>query len=55
MKLASFRGPHGLPRTGAVVDGRVIDLTDAVAALELPRDRVRIEIERIGALEPGIG
>jgi 2-keto-4-pentenoate hydratase/2-oxohepta-3-ene-1,7-dioic acid hydratase in catechol pathway len=38
VKLASFRGPHG-PRTGAVVDGRVIDLTEAVAALELPRDR----------------
>ncbi|MET0681663.1 MAG: hypothetical protein ABWZ41_11720 [Burkholderiales bacterium] len=55
MKLASFRGPHGLPRSGTVVDGRVIDLTDAVAALELPRDRVRIEIERVGALELGIG
>ena len=38
MRLASFRGAGGEPRTGAVVRDRVIDLTDFVAALAVPAD-----------------
>jgi len=38
MRLASFRGAGGEPRTGAVVRDRVIDLTDFVAGLAVPAD-----------------
>jgi 2-keto-4-pentenoate hydratase/2-oxohepta-3-ene-1,7-dioic acid hydratase in catechol pathway len=40
VKLVSFRGDGGRIGTGAVVGDRVVDLTDTVAGLEVPRDRV---------------
>jgi 2-keto-4-pentenoate hydratase/2-oxohepta-3-ene-1,7-dioic acid hydratase in catechol pathway len=53
MKLASFRGAGGEPRTGAVVRDRVIDLTDFVAALDLPADRAAALASRGLAPPPG--
>jgi 2-keto-4-pentenoate hydratase/2-oxohepta-3-ene-1,7-dioic acid hydratase in catechol pathway len=39
MRLVSFRDDDGQIGTGAVVGERVVDLTDAVAALDIPPDR----------------
>jgi len=53
MRLASFRGPGGEPRTGAVVRDRVIDLTDFVATLGVPADHAAALASRGLAAPPG--
>ena len=37
MKLLSYRGPDGLARVGALVDGQVLDIDDQIAALPVPK------------------
>jgi 2-keto-4-pentenoate hydratase/2-oxohepta-3-ene-1,7-dioic acid hydratase in catechol pathway len=54
MRLASFRGPGGEIRTGAVVDDRLIDLTERIAALPIPPER-RAEMARRAIPEPPSG
>ena len=38
MKLLSYQGDDGLARVGALVDGRVVDIDDQVAALAVPAE-----------------
>jgi 2-keto-4-pentenoate hydratase/2-oxohepta-3-ene-1,7-dioic acid hydratase in catechol pathway len=54
MKLVSFRGAGGRIGTGAVVGERVVDLTDAVARLDIPPDRAEAIASR-GLRLPGGG
>ena len=53
MRLASFRGAGGEPRSGAVVRDRVIDLTDFVTALGVPTDHAAALADLGLAVPPG--
>ena len=52
MKLASYRGERGEIRVGAVIDQRVLDLTDLAAGIALPAERLET-LERRGMPPPG--
>ena len=54
MKLVSFRGKNGAHGVGAVVEGRVVDLSAEVAATEVCA-RTREQIARAGLALPAAG